>query len=77
MFDQKFQRSEAATAGAHRKLAGFLLLSVQHRAHAQRLQQSAPCNVLSQLLDTHPALIRRTLAFDATQPIERNVPRAH
>ena len=69
LLHEKFQCSEAATAGTHRKLAGFLLLCVQHWPHAQRLQQSAPGDVLREILNAHPRLDPPHIGVRRNQPI--------
>ena len=54
LFDEKFEGGEPPTAGSHVEFSRLGAIAIEERPDAQRLQQSAPGNVLGQILDAHP-----------------------
>lgn len=66
---------EPAATGRDLELAGLGPIVIQHRPHAQALQQTAASDVFSQSLDGHASLDVLHIGLAQHQLVERDIPR--
>ncbi len=73
LLDEQFERPEAPAAGRDLVHAGLGALDVQHRPHAEALQQGAAGDVLGQVLDRDASLHPAHIRLGQHQLVEGNV----
>ena len=75
LFDQQFQRAEAAAAGRHLEHAGLVAVGIDDHADAKALQERAPGDVFGQLLDRDPGLHAPDVRLAQHQLVEWDIAR--
>ena len=74
LLHQKFQGAITPTAGWHLEHAGLITFTIDDSPNVQALQQSAPRDAFSQLLDRDASLDAAYVGLAQDQLVEGNVP---